>query len=160
MSMANTRLRRCAHWTGSPGAAEHKDVREWPTHRRTGLIAVHPAPRSPWHHHVPMLEVRRKYPVKARQVKPRTRHQGSQAGDGRSCASLRPRHTVHPEHKIQRLQHHVDRSVPERMPVAVHHPAPVFHRQALQGNRRSRDVTTQALQPGALPGFAHRGGMQ
>ena len=28
-------------------------------------------------------------------------------GDGRSCASLRPRHTVHPGHKVQRVQHHV-----------------------------------------------------
>jgi hypothetical protein len=38
-------------------------------------------------------------------------HQGNQPGDGRSCASLRPRHTVHPVHKIQWLKYDVRRAI-------------------------------------------------
>jgi hypothetical protein len=32
-------------------------------------------------------------------------YQGNQPGDGCSCASLRPRHTVHPVHNIQRFKY-------------------------------------------------------
>ncbi len=41
ISMVNTRLRRCIHWTGCPGAVEHRDVRERPTHGGNGLVAVY-----------------------------------------------------------------------------------------------------------------------
>ena len=52
-----------------------------------------------------------KNPVEAGQVYSRFRHQCRQLGNGRSCASLRPRHTVHPVHKIQRLKDDVGSAV-------------------------------------------------
>jgi hypothetical protein len=47
-------------------------------------------------------------------------HEGGQPGDDRSCASLRPRHTVHPEHKVQRFQHHVGRASCVQIPPERH----------------------------------------
>ncbi len=38
MSIANTRLRRRAHWTGSPGAAKHREVRERSGHWGQRLV--------------------------------------------------------------------------------------------------------------------------
>ncbi len=38
-------------------------------------------------------------------------YQGSEVGNGRSCASLRPRHTVHPVHKIQWFEDDVSRTI-------------------------------------------------
>jgi hypothetical protein len=57
MSIANTRLRRCAHWTGSPGAAAHRDVRERPAHGRH----FHPAARPARHDLVAVPGVGREY---------------------------------------------------------------------------------------------------
>jgi hypothetical protein len=60
MSMANTRLGRCIHWTGSPGAAEHMDVRERPAHGGTRFVGVDFAAWAVWHDTTPMPEVRGK----------------------------------------------------------------------------------------------------
>jgi len=49
----------------------------------------------------PVFAIRCKCPMKTGQMDSWFRYQGDQPGDGRSCASLRPRHTVHPVHKIQ-----------------------------------------------------------
>ncbi len=38
-------------------------------------------------------------------------YQGSEVGNGHSCASLRPRHTVHPVHKIQWFEYDVGRTI-------------------------------------------------
>jgi hypothetical protein len=43
--------------------------------------------------------------VKTGQVNSGPGHQSDQPGYGRSCASLRPRHTVHPVHNIQWLEY-------------------------------------------------------
>ena len=158
--MANTRFRRCIHWTGSPGAAEHRDVRERPRHRGLGLVGIHPTPRAPRYDLCAVLEVRGEHTrdgfapllltlrvrravafacaVKSSEVEPGSRDERDESSHGRSCASLRPRHTVHPEHKIQRFQHHVGRAVPERLLVAVHHSTLAIHLQALGGNGRAR----------------------
>jgi hypothetical protein len=109
MSMAKTRLRRCIHWTGSPGAAEHGDVRERPTHRRPGFVAVVPGRGVPRYDAFAVFEVGCEYmrdgfapllltlgvrravalacAVKSRQIQPGSGHQGGESGDGRSCAS-------------------------------------------------------------------------
>jgi len=52
------------------------------------------------------------------------------------------------------------RSIPEGPLVAAHHPAMVIGRKPLGGDWRTGDVAAQALQLGALLGFAHRAGMQ
>ena len=116
ITLANTRLRRCH-----------------PTHRSHGLVSVHRAPRAPRHDLSPVLEVGGEYTrngfapllftlsvrravafacaMKARQIETRPGDERGESGHGRSCASLRPRHTVHPVHIIQRLQHHVGSAV-------------------------------------------------
>jgi hypothetical protein len=101
-----------------------QDVRGRPRHRRRGLVGIHPDPCSPWLDFGTVLEVRGKHPLKPGQIQPRPGHQERQPRHGRSCASLRQRHTVHPEHEIQRLQHHVRRPIPKRPLAAINHPAP------------------------------------
>jgi hypothetical protein len=53
-----------------------------------------------------------------------------------SCipAVVRPRHTVHPEHKVEGFQHDMGRAIAKRLLVAVHDPALTIHRQALGGD--------------------------
>jgi hypothetical protein len=65
------------------------------------------APGAPRHDSGPVLEVGRKDTVKAGEIQARPRHQGSQPGD-----------------KVQRLQHHVGRPIPERLFVLIHDTAP------------------------------------
>jgi hypothetical protein len=126
-----------------------------PSHRRGWVVGVD-APGSPRHDVLALLEVGREYTrdgfapllltlrvrravtlacaVKAGEVQPGAWHECGESCHGRSCASLRPRHTVHPEHKIQRLQHHMGRAVPERLLVAVDHSPLAIDRQALGGD--------------------------
>jgi len=92
---------------------EHMDVRERPTHGGGRFVGID-APGAPRHDPLAMLEVGGEDPVKASEVQSRAWHQCRKAGNGRSCASLRPRHTVHPEHKVQRFQHHVGRPITKR----------------------------------------------
>lgn len=61
----------------------------------------------------PIFAVRREYSMKSGQVDSRLRHQGIQSRHGPSCASLRPRHTVHPAHKIQWLENDMGSAVSE-----------------------------------------------
>jgi len=54
-------------------------------------------------------------------VNSRLGHQGRQLGNRRSCASLRPRHTVHPVHKVQRFEAHMGSAVSKgRLEVIAH----------------------------------------
>jgi len=55
-------------------------------------------------HQRTVLAIGCKHTMKAGQVNPGFRHQRNQSRDGHSCASLRPRHTVHPVDKIQRFK--------------------------------------------------------
>ena len=75
-----------------------------PAHRRGGSVVVYCAARPVRNNAGAVFAVRRKEAVEAGEIQSGAWHQGSQPGDGRSCASMRPRHTVHPEHKVQRLQ--------------------------------------------------------
>ena len=61
--------------------------------------------------------------MKAREIQARPGHQGRQA-----C------------HKVQWLQDHVRRPIPERLFVLVHGPAPAIDGQALGGNGRAATV--------------------
>ena len=67
--------------------------------------------------------------METREIQARPRHQGSQTGDSRSCASLRQRHTVHPVHKVQRLQHHVGRPIP--LPLVADRADEFLHRLSI-----------------------------
>ena len=51
--------------------------------------------------------------VKSCQVDSGLRHQSGQSYNGRSCASLRPRHTVYPAHKVERFEDHMGGAVTE-----------------------------------------------
>ena len=57
MSIANTRLRRCAQWTGCPGAAKRRDARERPARGCQRLVGIPPTPRTPRYDSGPVLEV-------------------------------------------------------------------------------------------------------
>ncbi len=81
MSIANTRLRRCAHWTGCPGAAKHREVRERPAHGCQRLVGIHPTPRVPRYDAGPVFEVGREHAMKSSKIQPRPGHQGGQACD-------------------------------------------------------------------------------
>ena len=70
-----------------------------PSHRRGWVVGID-VPGAPRHDAVAVLEIWREYPVKAGEFQPGAWHECGESRDGRSCASLRPRHTVHPEHKI------------------------------------------------------------
>lgn len=111
----------------------HTDVRERPAHRGGRVVGVD-SPGTPWHDAFAMLEVWGEYPVEAGEIQTRPGDQGGQPGDGRSCASLRPRHTVHPVHKVERFQHHVGRTITEGLLVTVHDPALAIDGEALGGN--------------------------
>ena len=54
--------------------------------------------------------------------------------------------------EVQRFQHHVRRTVPERLLVAVNDPPLTIDRQALGGDGRAGDIVAQALQPAPLMG--------
>ena len=129
MSMAKTRLSRCIHWAGCPGAVKHREVRERPTHGRHGLVASHRALRSLRYDAITMLEVRGEHPVKTSEVQSRAWDQCGQAGN-----------------KIQRFQHDMGRSIPEGMFVAVDDTAPGIDTEAFGGDRRAGDITAQAFQ--------------
>jgi hypothetical protein len=60
------------------------------------------------------FSARCKHPVKSCQIHPWLGDQSSQSGYRRSCASLRPRHTVLPVHKIQRFEDHMGGAIAER----------------------------------------------
>ena len=107
MSMVKIRLRRCTQWTGCPGAAKRRDARERPAHGCQRLVGIPPTPRAPRHDSGPVLEVGGEHAMETREIQARPRHQGSPPGD-----------------KVQRLQHHVGRPIPERLFVLVHNPAP------------------------------------
>ena len=47
--MLNTRLSRCAHWSGCPGAAEHRDVRERPLVRMSRCRGAQDVRERPGH---------------------------------------------------------------------------------------------------------------
>ena len=80
-----------------------------PAHGCQRLVGIHPTPRAPRHDSGPVLEVGRKDTMEAAKVQTWARHQRRQPGD-----------------KVQRLQHHVGRAVPERVFVLVHDPAPAM----------------------------------
>jgi hypothetical protein len=87
MSIAKTRLRRCIHWTGSPGAAEHRDVRERPAHGGGWFVRVDLAPGLAWHDAGAVFAVGCEYPMKSSQIQP---WPGDQSGQ--------------PRHEVQRFQ--------------------------------------------------------
>jgi hypothetical protein len=60
--------------------------------------------------------------METREIQAWPQHQGSQPGD-----------------KVQWLQHHVGRPVPERLFVLIHNPAPAIDGQPLGGNGRCSD---------------------
>jgi hypothetical protein len=63
-------------------------------------------------------------------------------------------------HQLQRFQHDVRRTVPERLLVAVNDPPLTIDRQAVGGDGRAGDIAAQALQPAPLMGLTDAGGMQ
>ena len=77
----------------------------------------------------------REHTMKASEVNSWLGHQGDQSGDGRSCASLRPRHTVHPVHKVQWFKQDVGGAIAVGCFELIAHPAVPSHRQALGGYR-------------------------
>ncbi len=60
-----------------------------------------------------------------------------------------------PGHKVQRLQYHMRRAIPERPFVAVDYPAPVIDREAFGRNRWSGNIAAQAFQLAALMRLAN-----
>jgi hypothetical protein len=141
--MTNTRLRRCIHWTGSPGAAEHTDVRERPGHGSQRLVAVYGPPWLAWHDAVAVFEVRREHPVETGEIQVRPGDQCRQPGD-----------------EIQRLEHDMRGTIPERLLVLVHDPAVRIDGQPLGRNRGAGNVAAQAFQAAALPGLADCGSVE
>ena len=99
-----------------------------PAHRGGRLIDI-VAPGALRHDAGAVFEVGCKYSVETGQIQPRPGNQGRQAGD-----------------EVHRFQHDVGRSIPKRMFVAVHDPAPVIDAEALGGDRRPGDVTAQTFQ--------------
>ncbi len=77
--------------------------------RYPGLVAL--APRS-LRDQGAVFSVGDKHTMEACQVDSGLRHQRRQSCNGRSCASLRPRHTVHPVHKVERLKDHMRGAIP------------------------------------------------
>ena len=93
MSMLNTRFKR---W------AQVIDARRSAGVCSPVLTRAHPCS---------ILAIGCKDAVIARKVDSGLRHQGSEVGNGRSCASLRPRHTIHPVHKIQGFEDDMGRTI-------------------------------------------------
>jgi hypothetical protein len=79
--------------------------------------------------------------------------EGDQPGDGRSCASLRPRHTVRPVHNIQRFEYHMCGAIIVRCFELVAHFAVPGQCQALGGYGWSCNVTP----PSSRHGRSHTG---
>jgi len=100
-----------------------------PTHGRHRLVAFRRALRSLRYDAFAMLEVWGEYPVKASEVQSRAWDQCGQAGN-----------------EVQRFQHDVGRTIPERMFVAVNDTPPVIDTEAFGGDRWAGNVAAQALQ--------------
>jgi len=73
--------------------------------------------------------------------------QCEQPGDGRSCASMRPRHTVHPVHKIQRLENNLRCSI-------AHAKTPGFIK--VHQPQATEEVTIYRAPPELFPPLAER----
>ena len=94
------------------------------------------------------------------EVDARFRDQGGKARDGRSCASLRPRHTVHPVHKIQRLEDDVRGAVLIGGLQCIAHPPIPGQRQAPFRDGGPGHVAADPLQLAALVGLCRHPRME
>ncbi len=100
-----------------------------PVHGRKRFVAVDLTSWLPWNNLAAVFEVRCKNAMEAREI---------QSGPWNQCRQAR--------HKIQRLQNHMRRAIPERPFIAIDHPTPVIDREAFGRNRRTGDVATQPFQ--------------
>ena len=87
-------------------------------------------------------------------------HQCDQFSDGRSCASLRPRHTVHPVHKIQKFKQDMGGTIAIRCFELVAHCSVAGHRQAFGGYCRPGDVAAKTFQLISFMGPGGNAGME
>jgi len=71
----------------SPGAAEHRDVRERPAHGRQRFFAVDLTSWLPWNYLVAVFEVGSENSKESREVRSGPWDQCRQPGDGRSSAT-------------------------------------------------------------------------
>ena len=117
-------------------------MRERPTHRRPGFIAVVPGRGVPRYDAFAVFEVGCEDAVKSRQIQPGSGHQGGESGD-----------------EVERFQHDMGGAIPKRLLVAVHDPATTIDREAVRGNGRPSNVAAQSFQSAALVGFANGGGV-
>ena len=93
-------------------------------HGGSRFVAVYCTPWLAWHDAVAVFEVRCKHPVETGEVQTWAWHQGRQPGD-----------------EIQRFQHDVGRTVPERLLVVVNDPPLAIDRQAFGSDGWARDVS-------------------
>ena len=77
-----------------------------------------------------------------------------------SCASLRPRHTVHPVHKIQWFEYHMGGAVVVGRFEFVAHCSVAGHRQAFGSYRRPGDVAAKTFQLVSFMGLGGNTGME
>jgi len=129
ISMPNTRLSRLAQviamdgmYVGFAGAKTDHGARCYRCaflgHKVHGTDLALACPLAAFGRGYPdtVVAVGREHTVEAGQVHPGFGHQGRQLRDGRSCASMRPRHTVHPVHKIHPPENHMGEPLAAQVP--------------------------------------------